>query len=293
MAAKIISGNEVGEKIREELKEEINSLKGKGVTPGLATVLVGDDPASQVYVRNKGRACEKLGIYSEQHNLPRDTEETKLLELIAGLNEDPKIHGILVQLPLPKHIDESKVLYAIDPSKDVDGFHPTNVGLFFTEKNFEDMIGKQLFLPCTPHGCIELLQRSGVELSGKDAVILGRSNIVGKPVALLLMANNATVTICHSRTKDLDKICQKADVLVAAIGKPKFVKADMVKEGVVVIDVGINRTEEGLVGDVDFEAVKEKASMITPVPGGVGPMTITMLLANTVKSAKRTEKMMA
>jgi len=290
MAAKIISGDEIGGQIREELKEEINNLKDRGVTPGLATILVGDDPASQVYVRNKGRACEKLGIYSEQHNLPKDTEEAKLLELIGSLNENHKIHGILVQLPLPKHIDESKVLYAIAPSKDVDGFHPTNVGLFFTEKNFKDMIKKQLFLPCTPNGCIELLQRSGVELSGKEAVILGRSNIVGKPLALLLMANDATVAICHSKTKDLDKICQGADILVAAIGRPKFVKADMVKEGVVVIDVGINRTEEGLVGDVDFDAVKEKASMITPVPGGVGPMTITMLLVNTVKSAKRAEK---
>lgn len=287
MAAKIISGKEISTQIREELSKEVEELKGKGVIPGLATVLVGDDPASQVYVRNKGKACEKLGIYSEQHNLPGDTEEAKLLDLITSLNDNPKINGILVQLPLPKHIDESKILYAIDPTKDVDGFHPTNVGLFFTEKNFKDMVEKQLFLPCTPHGCIELLRRSGVELSGSEAVVLGRSNIVGKPVALLLMANNATVSICHSRTKDLAEVCRRADILIAAIGKPKFVTADMVKDGVVIIDVGINRTDEGLVGDVDFEAVNEKASAITPVPGGVGPMTITMLLVNTVKSAKR------
>lgn len=287
MGAKIISGKEIGEEIREELRTEIKGLRDNGIIPGLATILVGDDPASQVYVRNKTMACEKLGVNSFQHTLQGGIEEDELLGLIGRLNDDPKIHGILVQLPLPRHIDESKVLSWIDPEKDVDGFHPTNVGLFFTEKDFADMIEKQLFLPCTPYGIIELLLRNGVELSGANAVVLGRSNIVGKPVALLLMANNATVTICHSRTKDLAEVCRRADVLVAAIGKPKFVKADMVKDGAVIIDVGINRTDEGLVGDVDFEAVKEKASMITPVPGGVGPMTITMLLVNTVKSAKR------
>ena len=287
MTAKIISGKEIGNQIREELKAEVAKLKEKGIIPGLATVLVGEDPASQVYVRNKGLACEKIGVYSRKHTLSADTKEEELLSLIQSLNEDPKIHGILTQLPLPGHIDESKVLFRINPKKDVDGFHPTSVGLFFTEKNFKDMMDKQLFLPCTPHGIIEMLLRSGVELSGANAVVLGRSNIVGKPVALLLMANNATVTICHSRTKDLSEVCQRADILIAAIGRAKFVTAEMVKEGAVVIDVGINRTDEGLVGDVDFEAVKEKASMITPVPGGVGPMTITMLLTNTVKSAKR------
>lgn len=287
MSAKIISGNKIGNQIREELKAEVAKLKEKGVTPGLATILVGDDPASQVYVRNKGLACEKIGVYSKQHTLAADTKEEELLSLIRTLNKDPKIHGILTQLPLPKHIEESKVLYCISPEKDVDGFHPTSVGLFFTEKSFKDMMDKQLFLPCTPHGVIEMLLRSGVELSGANAVVLGRSNIVGKPVAFLLMANNATVTICHSRTKDLSEVCQRADILIAAIGRAKFVTAEMVKEGAIVIDVGINRTDEGLVGDVDFDQVKEKASAITPVPGGVGPMTITMLLTNTVKSAKR------
>jgi methylenetetrahydrofolate dehydrogenase (NADP+)/methenyltetrahydrofolate cyclohydrolase len=287
MGAKIISGKEISRKIREELKEEIARLKDKGIVPGLATVLVGEDPASKVYVRNKVKACEELSIYSEQHNLPESTTSQELLDLISRLNEDPKIHGILVQLPLPKHIDEAQVLYAIDPKKDVDGFHPTNVGLFFTEKRFNDMIEKNLFLPCTPHGIIELLKRSGVEIGGKEAVVLGRSNIVGKPLSYLLMANDATVTICHSKTKNLKGVCSKADILIVAIGRAKFVGADMVKEGAVVVDVGVNRTEEGLVGDVDFEKVKEKASMITPVPGGVGPMTITMLLVNTVKSAKR------
>jgi methylenetetrahydrofolate dehydrogenase (NADP+)/methenyltetrahydrofolate cyclohydrolase len=250
-------------------------------------VLVGEDPASKVYIRNKAKACENLGIYSEQHNLKEATTSQELLDLISKLNEDPKIHGILVQLPLPKHIDEASILYAIDPKKDVDGFHPTNVGLFFTEKRFNDMIEKGLFLPCTPHGIIELLKRSGVEIAGKEAVVLGRSNIVGKPISYLLMANDATVTICHSKTKNLKEVCSKADILVVAIGRAKFVGADMVKDGAVVVDVGVNRTEEGLVGDVDFEKVKERASMITPVPGGVGPMTITMLLVNTVKSARR------
>jgi len=287
MTAKLISGKEIGNRIREELKLEVAKLKEKGVTPGLATILVGEDPASQVYVRSKGRACDNIGVYSRQQTLPASIKEEELLSLIWSLNEDPKIHGILCQLPLPGHIDESKVLFRINPKKDVDGFHPTSVGLFFTEKNFKDMMDKQLFLPCTPHGIIEMLLRSGVELSGANAVVLGRSNIVGKPVALLLMANNATVTICHSRTKDLSEVCQRADILIAAIGRAKFVTAEMVKEGAVVIDVGINRTDEGLVGDVDFDQVKEKASMITPVPGGVGPMTITMLLTNTVKSAKR------
>ncbi|MEW6095818.1 MAG: bifunctional methylenetetrahydrofolate dehydrogenase/methenyltetrahydrofolate cyclohydrolase FolD [bacterium] len=293
MPAKIIDGNAIANQIREEVAKEVEKLKTKGITPGLATILVGEDPASQVYVRNKGKACEKAGIYSDQHTLPANISEDELLKLIATLNNDTKINGILVQLPLPRHIDEVKVLNAISPDKDVDGFHPVSVGKFFTVKDFNEMVKQGLFLPCTPHGVIELLVRSGVNLSGAEAVVVGRSNIVGKPVAMLLLANNATVTICHSRTKDLAQVCQRADVLVAAIGKPEFIKADMVKEGVVVIDVGVNRiedstTEKGfrLVGDVDFEQVKQKAAMITPVPGGVGPMTITMLLVNTIKAAK-------
>ncbi|MEW6608789.1 MAG: bifunctional methylenetetrahydrofolate dehydrogenase/methenyltetrahydrofolate cyclohydrolase FolD [bacterium] len=298
MSAKIIDGNAIAEQIRQEVTQEVAELKLKGITPGLATILVGEDPASQVYVRNKGKACEKVGIYSEQHTLPATIKEDELLKLIETLNNNPKINGILVQLPLPRHINEILVLNAISPDKDVDGFHPVNVGKFFTVKDFEEMVRQGLFLPCTPHGVIELLIRSGVNLSGLEAVVVGRSNIVGKPVAMLLLANNATVTICHSRTKDLTEVCQRADVLVAAIGKHQFIKTDMVKEGVVVIDVGVNRipdstSEKGfrLVGDVDFEQVKEKASMITPVPGGVGPMTITMLLVNTVKSAKNQAEM--
>lgn len=291
MPAKIIDGKAIAEQIQQEIAKEVEELKAKGITPGLATILVGEDPASQVYVRNKGKACEKAGIYSDQHTLPTNIEEDELLKLIESLNNDPKISGILVQLPLPKHIDEVKVLNAISPDKDVDGFHPVSVGKFFTVKNFDEMVRQGLFLPCTPHGVIELLVRSGVNLSGAEAVVVGRSNIVGKPVATLLLANNATVTICHSRTKDLGEVCRRADVLIAAIGKPQFIKADMVKEGVVVIDVGVNRitSEKGfkLVGDVDFEQVSEKASMITPVPGGVGPMTITMLLVNTIKAAKK------
>ncbi|MDI6734891.1 MAG: bifunctional methylenetetrahydrofolate dehydrogenase/methenyltetrahydrofolate cyclohydrolase FolD [bacterium] len=295
MSAKIIDGNAIAEQIRQEIAQEVEELKAKGITPGLATILVGEDPASQVYVRNKGKACEKAGIYSNQHTLPANTPEDELLKLIGTLNNDPKISGILVQLPLPEHIDSLKVLNAISPDKDVDGFHPLSVGNFFTMKDFAEM--QELFLPCTPHGVIELLVRSGVNLSGAEAVVVGRSNIVGKPVAMLLLANNATVTVCHSRTKDLGEVCRRADILIAAIGKPQFIKANMVKEGVVVIDVGVNRIQDAtsekgfrLVGDVDFEQVKEKASMITPVPGGVGPMTITMLLVNTVKAAKGSVK---
>jgi len=293
MSARIIDGKAIAEQIQQEVAKEVEELKAKGITPGLATILVGEDPASQVYVRNKGKACEKVGIYSAQHTLPATVSEDELLKLIDVLNYDQKVSGILVQLPLPKHIDEIKVLNAISPDKDVDGFHPVSVGKFFTVKDFDEMIKQGLFLPCTPHGVIELLVRSGVDLNGQEAVVVGRSNIVGKPVAMLLLAKNTTVTICHSRTKNLGEVCRRADILVAAIGKPEFIKADMVKEGVVVIDVGVNRlsetgSEKGfrLVGDVDFEQVKEKAAMITPVPGGVGPMTITMLLVNTIKAAK-------
>jgi methylenetetrahydrofolate dehydrogenase (NADP+)/methenyltetrahydrofolate cyclohydrolase len=289
MPAQIISGTEVAKQIREELKQEIAELKAKhNLTPGLATILVGEDPASQVYVGAKEKTSLALGIYSERHDLPADTSEEKLLALIDKLNKDPKIHGILVQLPLPKHINETKVLYAVDPKKDVDGFHPVNVGKL--------MIGEPDYLPCTPHGIQQLLIRSGVKIEGAEVVIVGRSNIVGKPIANILLQKkagaNATVTVCHTRTRDISLHTRRADILIVAAGRPKAITADMVKEGVVVIDVGVNRigkTAEGkdiLVGDVDFDSVKEKAKAITPVPGGVGPMTITMLMLNTVRAAK-------
>jgi methylenetetrahydrofolate dehydrogenase (NADP+)/methenyltetrahydrofolate cyclohydrolase len=290
MTAEIISGTAISKQIREELKKEVAQLKEKhNIIPGLATVLVGEDPASQTYVGSKVRTCNELSIYSERHDLPADTDEQTLLALIDRLNKDPKINGILVQLPLPKQINENNVLIAIDPKKDVDGFHPINVGKL--------MIGEPDYLPCTPHGIQELLIRSGVETEGADVVVIGRSNIVGKPVANILMQKragaNATVTVCHTRTRDLASHTRRADILiVAAGGKPKAITADMVKEGAVVIDVGVHRigkTAEGkniLCGDVDFDSVKEKAKAITPVPGGVGPMTIVMLMTNTVKSAK-------
>ena len=283
MAAMLIKGSDISKQIKEELKKEIAAIKEKNsVVPGLATVLVGEDEASKVYVGAKEKACHALGIHSERIDISADTQEPKLLALIDKLNKDPKIHGILVQLPLPKHINETKVLYAIDPSKDVDGFHPVNVGKM--------VLGKPTFLPCTPHGILELLKRSDIETSGADVVVVGRSNIVGKPVANLLLQKgvpgNATVTICHTGTKDIASHTKRADILIVAVGKPKTITADMVKEGVVVIDVGVNRLESGLVGDVDFEPVKEKAKAITPVPGGVGPMTITMLMLNTLQSAK-------
>ncbi len=289
MTARIISGTETARQIREELKQEIASLKEKhNLVPGLVTVLVGADPASQVYVGAKEKTSKELGIYSERYDIPAETTQEELLERIDRLNKDPKIHGILVQLPLPKHIKETEILFAIDPKKDVDGFHPVNVGKL--------MIGEADYLPCTPHGIQQLLVRSGVEISGAEVVILGRSNIVGKPIANILLQKkegaNATVTVCHTGTRDVNFHTRRADILIVATGRPKSVTADMVKEGVVVIDVGVNRlgkTAEGksiLAGDVDFEAVKEKASAITPVPGGVGPMTITMLMLNTVKAAK-------
>jgi methylenetetrahydrofolate dehydrogenase (NADP+)/methenyltetrahydrofolate cyclohydrolase len=289
MPAQIISGTEIAKQIREELKEEIARLKEEhNLVPGLATVLVGEDPASQVYVGQKEKTSKALGLYSERHDLPVDLSEEELLALVDKLNKDPKIHGILVQLPLPKHINEAKVLYAIDPKKDVDGFHPVNLGKL--------MIGEPDYLPCTPHGIQQLLVRSGVELEGAEVVVVGRSNIVGKPIANILLQKkegaNATVTVCHTRTRNISLHTQRADIIIVAAGKPKAVTADMVREGVVIIDVGVNRigkTAEGkaiLVGDVDFDAVKEKARAITPVPGGVGPMTITMLMLNTVKAAK-------
>jgi len=291
MSAKIISGTEVAKTIREELKTEVAELKEKrNIVPGLVTILVGEDPASQSYVSAKNKTAHALGIHSEQVTLAADTSEKDLLAIVEKYNKDKNIHGILVQLPLPKHINETNVLYAIDPAKDVDGFHPVNVGKM--------VVGEECFLPCTPHGILELLTRSGVETSGAEVVVIGRSNIVGKPIANLMLqkrkGGNATVTLCHTRTKDMAAHCKRADIIIAAVGVPKMVTADMVKDGVVIIDVGVNRigkTAEGkaiLAGDVDFDAVKEKASYITPVPGGVGPMTITMLMKNTVQAARQT-----
>ena len=278
----IISGKDTSAAIRAELRNEVSELKEKHcLTPGLAVVIVGSDPASKIYVRNKHRACEEVGMLSEVYEMPEDTTEEQLLALIDKLNADSAIHGILVQLPLPKHLDEKKVIYRIDPKKDVDVFHPYNVGLL--------SIGNYTLSPCTPAGCMELLKRYNIEVSGKECVVLGRSNIVGKPISMLLLQANGTVTTCHSRTKDLKDVCKRADILVAAIGKPKFVGPDMVKEGACVIDVGINRLPDGKIcGDVDYDSVLDKVSAITPVPGGVGPMTITMLLKNTLLAAKAT-----
>jgi len=276
----LIDGKKVSAEIKEQVASEVEQLKKKvGKIPGLAVVLVGEDPASAVYVRNKNKTCEKVGFQSFSHPLAADTEEIKLLQLIAGLNANPEVNGILVQLPLPDHIDEQKVLEAIDPKKDVDGFHPVNVGYLTS--------GGDALAPCTPAGIIEMLDFYKIDIEGKNAVILGRSNIVGKPMASLLLKRNATVTICHSRTRDLAAVARSADILVAAIGKPKFVTADMVGEGATVIDVGINRVDGKLVGDVDFDAVAEKAAYITPVPGGVGPMTIAMLMKNTLSAFKK------
>jgi methylenetetrahydrofolate dehydrogenase (NADP+)/methenyltetrahydrofolate cyclohydrolase len=277
--AQIINGKEISAKIRAEIAEEVIEMKKRGIHPGLAVVIVGEDPASKVYVRNKKRACEDAGIYSEEYALPEDTTESELLSLIDKLNADEKIHGILVQLPLPKHLDDKTVIEHIDPKKDVDAFSEVNVGKI--------MLGDYNFLPCTPAGVMELLRESGIDPSGKECVIVGRSNIVGKPQAMLMLHANATVTVCHSRTRDLASVTRRADILVAALGKANFITADMVKEGAVVIDVGINRLDDGkLCGDVDFASVEPKASYITPVPGGVGPMTITMLLKNTLKAAE-------
>ncbi len=290
MTAKIISGTETAKAIRDELKIEITELKDKyDVVPGLVTILVGSDPASQVYVGAKEKTCKNLGMYSERYDLPADATEEEVLNLVDKCNKDDKINGILVQLPLPKHINETKILYAIDPEKDVDGFHPVNIGKM--------MLGEDCYLPCTPHGMLELLVRNGIETSGKECVVLGRSNIVGKPIANLMLqkrpAGNATVTVCHTRTKDTDFHTRRADILIVAVGVPNLIKADQIKEGVVILDVGVNRigkTADGkaiLAGDVDFESVKEKAGAITPVPGGVGPMTITMLMKNTVQAARK------
>ena len=290
MTAQIIDGKQVAADMRAELQKEVAKLKEQGIVPGLGVILVGEDPASKSYVTAKERTCEEIGIYSDDNRLPEEATQEELMAVVEKMNKDPKINGILVQLPLPKHLNEAEVLLAIDPDKDVDGFHPMNVGKM--------MVGEKAFLPCTPHGVIQLLMHSGVTIEGANVVIVGRSNIVGKPLANMLIqknkTGNATVTVCHTRTKDLADKTKQADIIIAAAGRPNTVTADMVKEGVVVIDVGVNRVEDAtkksgyrLVGDVDFEAVKEKASFITPVPGGVGPMTITMLLYNTVESAKR------
>ncbi len=289
MTAKIVSGTEVAKEIREELKVEVSELKEKhNIVPGLVTILVGEDPASQSYVAAKNKTAHALGINSEQVTLDADTSEEDLLKLVDKYNNDDSVNGILVQLPLPKHINDNRVLNDINPDKDVDGFHPVNIGRM--------VLGEQCFLPCTPHGVLELLSRSGVETSGAEVVILGRSNIVGKPMANLMLqkreSGNATITLCHTRTKNMEEHCRRADIIIAAAGVPKLVTAEMVKDGVAVMDVGVNRIGKSstgkaiLAGDVDFDSVKEKASYITPVPGGVGPMTITMLMKNTVQSAK-------
>ncbi len=281
--AHIIDGKKISAEIRAEITEEVKAMKAEGINPGLAVIIVGENPASQVYVRNKGKACEEVGIYSEIIRMPEETTEATLLEKIDELNARKEISGILVQLPLPKHISEEKVIAAISPEKDVDAFSEVNVGKI--------MIGNHHFLPCTPAGVMELIKRSGIEIAGKQAVVIGRSNIVGKPQAMLLLHANATVTICHSRTKNLAEVCRTADILVVAIGKADFVTADMVKPGACVIDVGMNRKADGkLTGDVDYASVSEVAGAITPVPGGVGPMTITMLLKNTLTAAREQNK---
>ncbi len=276
---KLIDGKIISASVKQRVKEEVEALKKEGITTGLAVIIVGEDPASKVYVANKKKACEMLGIISEEYALPENTTQEELLSLIDELNNKATINGILCQLPLPKHLDEQAVINAILPEKDVDAFHPQNVGKI--------MLGDYDFVPCTPAGIMEMLKYENIDISGKTCVVIGRSNIVGKPMGMLLLHQNGTVTICHSRTKDLASVCKEADILVAAVGRPNFVTADMVKEGAVVIDVGINRVDGKLVGDVDFNAVKDKCSAITPVPGGVGPMTIAMLMQNTLTAAKK------
>lgn len=283
MTARTMDGKALSQEVRAEWKLRVDALKARGITPGLAVIIVGEDAASKVYVANKVKACAELGLHSEHITLPADTPEATLLAKITALNVDSRIHGILVQLPVPKHIDSSKVLKAISPNKDVDGFHPMNVGALVT--------GNTGFPPCTPNGAMQLLQKYGIAIEGKHAVVVGRSNIVGKPMALMLLHKNATVTICTSRTENLAKYTRDADILVVATGKAKMISGDMVKPGAAVIDVGINRLPDGkLCGDVDFDSAKEVAGYITPVPGGVGPMTITMLIANTVQAAERSAK---
>ena len=280
MAARLIDGKALAQTIRERIGKDVAELHARtGVRPGLAAILVGDDPASKLYVKNKQKACDAAGIYVDEHKLPTSTTQAELLALIGKVNADPKVHGILVQLPLPRQIDSKVILDAVSPLKDADGFHPYNMGRLVE--------GMAMFTPCTPKGVIRMIESTGVAIEGKRAVVVGRSNIVGKPAALLLMHRNATVTVCHSKTRDLPAVCREAEILVVAIGKPKFVTAEMVQEGALVVDVGVNRLEDGtFVGDVDFGPVSERAGWISPVPGGVGPMTIAMLLSNTVRAAR-------
>ncbi|HLR71480.1 MAG TPA: bifunctional methylenetetrahydrofolate dehydrogenase/methenyltetrahydrofolate cyclohydrolase FolD [Pseudogracilibacillus sp.] len=283
MVAQILNGKEIANNLREEMKEEVIQLKEIGITPHLTVILVGEDPASKSYVRGKEKASSEVGLNSTVIRMPENTEEDTLLQKINELNNDERVHGILVQLPLPKQMDEQKVIEAIDPDKDVDGFHPINIGRM--------IVGQDVFLPCTPYGIIHMLKSKNIQIEGQHAVVIGRSNIVGKPVGQLLLNENATVTYCHSRTKNLKKITKQADILIVAIGKEHVIDSTFIKDGAVVIDVGVNRTNEGtLTGDVDFEDAQKKASYITPVPKGVGPMTITMLLFNTIKAAKGLEK---
>ena len=279
MSAELLSGKTMSESLRKEIASRVSALKAKGLTPGLAVILVGNDPASEIYVRNKGNGCTEVGMYSRTINMPAETTQEELESAIDALNNDPAIHGILVQLPLPKHLDENAALAKILPEKDVDGFHLINAGHMLT--------GTEGVVACTPRGALHMIKSTGVNLSGKEAVVIGRSNIVGKPMAMLLLKENCTVTMCHSRTQNLAEHTRRADILVAAVGKAGFVTADMVKPGAIVIDVGINRVDGKVKGDVDFDAVKEVAGWITPVPGGVGKMTITMLLMNTVEAAER------
>lgn len=277
---KLIDGKQLAQKRREEIRQTVEQLKSRGIVPGLAVILVGEDPASQVYVRNKEKACQEVGFYSEVYRLPETTSQEELLQLIDDLNRSDAIHGLLVQLPVPAHIDEKAVIHAISPKKDVDGFLPQNLGSL--------LIGEPAFEPCTPKGCIDLIKQTGVDIAGKKAVVVGRSNIVGKPVAMMLLRENATVTICHSKTKNLKEELLSADIVVAAVGKSNFITGDMIKDGAIVIDVGMNRLENGkLTGDVDRASLEDRDCWLTPVPGGVGPMTITMLMKNTLESAMR------
>ena len=283
----IIDGKKASAELRGELKNRIMSLKGKGFVPGLATILVGEDPASEVYVSSKIKACGELGVKSFHYKLPASAKEEEIIALIKRLNGDPQVSGILLQLPLPKGMGAERCLDVIDPGKDVDGLHPHNVGLLCAAKTWDELIAQKLLMSCTPYGSILLLKKYGVDIAGKNTVVVGRSNLAGKPVALMLLANNATVTIAHSKTKNLAGVCRSADILVAAIGIPRMLKKDFVKPGAVVIDIGINRTKDGLCGDVDFEEVKDIAGLITPVPGGVGAMTITMLMNNTITACEK------
>jgi methylenetetrahydrofolate dehydrogenase (NADP+)/methenyltetrahydrofolate cyclohydrolase len=292
MTAKIIDGKIVSREIREEIRVQAETLRKKrGIVPGLAFILVGDDPASQIYVKNKVKACESLGYYSVTEKMPESTSQQEVVRKIVEFNADKKIHGILVQMPLPKHINEYEIIETVDPAKDVDALHPFNIGRYCEAKSWQEITDKRLLVPCTPYGIMVLLERYGIEVSGKRAVVVGRSLLGGKPSAMLLLSKNATVTIAHSRTENLREVCSEADVLVTVIGKPNFITKDFVKPGAAVFDVGINRTESGICGDVDFEKVKEIAGWITPVPGGVGSMTITMLMKNTLLAAIRQEDM--